>query len=674
MKFMYHHIKEAGRRNRVSRSLAFALSGCGILLLLAACARMGQPDGGWYDETPPKVVSATPADGGVNVSGNKVSILFDEFIKIDNPTENVVVSPPQMQTPEIKGAGKKIEVKLLDSLKANTTYTIDFSDAITDNDEGNPLGNYTYSFSTGEEIDTLEVAGYVLNAEDLEPVKGILVGLYANHADSTFRTQPMVRVSRTDSKGHFIIRGVAAGTYRIYALKDVDGNYLFNQKSEQLAFTHDLVTPTSKSDIRKDTLWTDSLHIKNIGESHYTHFLPDDITLRAFTETLTDRYFIKSERTAPNHFSIYFSYGNDELPAIQGLNFNADNAFIVQTNEKRDSLTYWLRDTTLINKDTLSVTMRYLMTDSLGHLKAQTDTLQLLSKQTYARRMKDMQKKIDEWKKKQEKLRKKGERYDSIMPPEPLQLDIKLASQLDPDCNIPFMFSTPLASADTSKIHLYAKHDTLWYKAPYEFRIRRQADKAVKDTLAFHQLNYELVGEWRPDIEYSLEIDSAAFTDIYGLASQTYKQGFKVRSTDEYSTIILNISGMGNDSLVVQLLDQQDKVVKQTTTTNQQAEFFYVLPGKYYFRLFVDRNGNGRWDTGNYDTGQQAEEVYYYPGALECKAKWDMTESWAPKVKPLYEQKPKVITKQKADKAKMIQHRNAARAKEKGLTYVSEGM
>jgi hypothetical protein len=236
MKFMNHHIKEADRRNRISRALVFMLSGCGILLLLAACARMGQPDGGWYDETPPKVIGATPADGGVNVSGNKISILFDEFIKIDNPTENVVVSPPQMQTPEIKGAGKKIEVKLLDSLKANTTYTIDFSDAITDNDEGNPLGNYTYSFSTGDEIDTLEVAGYVLNAEDLEPVKGILVGLYADHADSTFRTQPMVRVSRTDSKGHFIIRGVAAGTYRIYALKDVDGNYLYNQKSEQLAF------------------------------------------------------------------------------------------------------------------------------------------------------------------------------------------------------------------------------------------------------------------------------------------------------------------------------------------------------------------------------------------------------------------------------------------------------
>ena len=141
------------------RSVAM-LAPLGLALLLvavvASCARMGQPDGGWYDETPPKVIGATPADRGVNVSAKKVNIFFDEYIKIENPSEKVVVSPPQLEQPEIKAAGKRIEVKLADSLKANTTYTIDFSDAITDNNESNPLGNYTYSFSTGPQIDTLE--------------------------------------------------------------------------------------------------------------------------------------------------------------------------------------------------------------------------------------------------------------------------------------------------------------------------------------------------------------------------------------------------------------------------------------------------------------------------------------------------------------------------------------
>ena len=138
---------------------------------------MGSPDGGWYDDTPPSLVSATPQDRSVNVTDKKVTIVFDEYIKVEDVTNKVVVSPPQLEMPEIKASGKRIIVELLDSLKPNTTYTIDFSDAISDNNEGNPLGNYTYSFSTGEQIDTFEVSGTVLNAEDLEPVNGILVGL-----------------------------------------------------------------------------------------------------------------------------------------------------------------------------------------------------------------------------------------------------------------------------------------------------------------------------------------------------------------------------------------------------------------------------------------------------------------------------------------------------------------
>ena len=150
--------------HRPSRHAVAALCGLAVLVLLAACARMGQPDGGWYDETPPRIVSTSPADKSVNVHAKKVYINFDEYIKIDNATENVIVSPPQIEAPEIKSQGKRIVVTLKDSLKPNTTYTIDFSDAITDNNEGNPLGNYTYSFSTGSAIDTMEIAGHVLDA------------------------------------------------------------------------------------------------------------------------------------------------------------------------------------------------------------------------------------------------------------------------------------------------------------------------------------------------------------------------------------------------------------------------------------------------------------------------------------------------------------------------------
>lgn len=627
--------------------------------LLVSCAKMGQPDGGWYDETPPRVIGATPADKGTNVKEKKVSIYFDEYIKVDNPTEKVVVSPPQMEVPEIKASGKKIQVTLQDSLMPNMTYTIDFSDAISDNNENNPMGNYTYSFSTGEVIDTMEVSGYVLESENLEPVKGILVGLYSDQADSAFRTKPMLRVSRTDSRGRFVIKGIAPGSYRIYALQDVDGNYRFNQKSEKLAFSHDLIVPSFKPDVRQDTTWLDSLHIKSITPVPYTHFLPDNIVLRAFTELQTDRYFLKCERKDATNFVLYYSYGDSILPVIKGLNFNEKDAFVLETSEKKDTLTYWLRDTALVNQDTLRMELTYRMTDSTGVLRDQIDTLDVLAKEPYAKRQKKLAKDLEEWTKKQEKLKKKGEPYDSVRAPEPLSVKIDVPSQLDPDKNIPFTFSVPLAKADTAGIHLYAKHDTLWYKAPFEFT--EQGNR-----------KYLLRGEWRPDIEYSLEIDSAAFQDIYGKISAPVKQGFKVGKLDDYGTLLVNItnSELTDKPLLVQLLNAQDQMVKEVKAVNGVAEFFYLKPEKYYMRMIVDSNGNGKWDTGNYDKDQQAEEVYYYPELIECKAKWDLTQSWNPKGRELNLQKPSAIVKQKPEKEKKIKNQNAERAKNLGIQYI----
>ena len=365
------------------------------VVLMAACARMGNPDGGWYDETPPKVVGATPAEKATGVGSRKLHIRFNEFIKLENATENVVVSPPQLEAPDIKAGGKNINIELKDSLKPNTTYTVDFSDAISDNNEGNPLGNYTYTFSTGEHIDTMEVAGWVLDADNLEPVKGILVGLYSNLEDSAFLKLPMVRVAKTDARGHFIIRGVAAGKYRIYALQDVDGDYHLTQKSEKMAFNREIIVPSSKPDVRQDTIWRDSLRIDSISRVSYTHFLPDNVMLRAFTHVLTDRYFVKAERTKPECFSLVFTAGNNELPQIKGLNFdNADKAFVVMPSLKKDSITYWIKDSMLVNQDTLRMQMQYLGTDTLGNLRLNTDTLELLSKTPYAKRMKEKQKKV----------------------------------------------------------------------------------------------------------------------------------------------------------------------------------------------------------------------------------------------------------------------------------------
>ena len=644
------------------------------LTLVAACARMGNPDGGWYDETPPRVVGASPAEKATGVKTRKLHIRFNEFIKIENATENVVVSPPQLESPDIKAGGKSIDIELKDSLKANTTYTVDFSDAITDNNEGNPLGNYTYSFSTGEHIDTMEVSGWVLAADNLEPVKGILVGLYANLADSAFCTQPMLRVAKTDGRGHFVIRGIAPGKYRVYALQDVDGDYHLTQKGEQMAFNREVIVPSSKPDVRQDTLWRDSLRIDSISRVGYTHFLPDNIMLRAFTHVQTDRFFTKAERTLPECFSLVFTAGSNELPQLRGLNFNnAERAFIVMPTAKKDTITYWIKDSALINQDTLRMQMQYWSTDTTGQLRMKQDTIEVLAKTPYAKRLKEKQKKAEEWKKAQDKAQKKGEPFETIMRPEALKVEVKVNNSIAPDENVRIELPTPLQSLDSTKVHLYSKRDTLWYEARYRLRVREGADSlAPVGTNLLHKRWLELQAEWKPGVEYSFELDSLALTDIYGTTSGKIKQGFKVREDKEFATLAVSLTALTDSNVVVQLLNGQDAVVKQTRALAGTANFYYLQPATYYLRLFVDRNGNGRWDTGDFYRGEEPETVYYFPEEIECKANWDATRTWNPTAKPLNEQKPGKITKQKPDKGKSIKRRNRERARDLGIPLPPE--
>lgn len=640
------------------------------LLLLSSCAKMGQPDGGWYDETPPAVIGAIPQERSTGVDAKKITIYFNEYIKLDNPTEKVVVSPPQMEAPTIKGLGRYITVELNDTLKPNTTYTVDFSDAISDNNEGNPLGNYTYSFSTGDAIDTLEVAGNVVDAENMEPIKGILVGLYNNLSDTAFTTTPMLRVARTDSQGRFVVRGVAPGEYRIYALQDADGNYMFSQKSEKIAFSHEIVVPSCKPDVRQDTIWRDSLHIDNIIQSGYTHFLPDDIVLRAFNETQTDRFLVKTERKQANCFSLFFSYGNEELPQIKGLNFDEEDAFLLEVSERHDTLTYWIKDTLLVNTDTLRMQLTFLATDTTGVLQSKNDTLEMLSKEPYAKRMKEKEKEWEKWNKAQEKAKKRGEEYLTEMPPTPLDLKVQIQSDMMPDECVTLTSPTPIAVIDTSKITLSVKQDTLLIPRSYvlkEKTVEVEGMESAKRTYIL--LSDSTDNLWTEGSQYQLTIDSAAFVDIYGYASAPIKKGMKVRTEDDFTTITMHVSKVDEAPYVGQLIDSKESVLRQVSSITGDMVFNYVKPGDYYLRVFSDFNNNGKWDTGDYEADLQAETMYYYPEKIECKAHWPVEKNWHPGMEKRL-LKPEALTKQKAEKQKKIKNQNAERARKLGIIYI----
>lgn len=626
-----------------------------LMIVVYSCASMGNPDGGPYDEEPPKFVRSTPKPFAINSKEKKVTIEFDEFIKLEKAAEKVVVSPPQLEQPEIKAGGRKVVVGLVDSLRPNTTYTIDFADAIVDNNEGNPLGNYAFTFSTGTTIDTMEVSGTVLSASDLEPVKNIQVGLHSDLSDSAFMKKPFDRVSRTDSRGHFSIRGIAPGKYRIYALMDGNQNYLFDSKTEMIAFSDSIIIPAMEDAMRQDTIWKDSLTIDTIKSVGYTRFLPDDIILRAFKEENDRQYLTRSERDKENHFVLTFSARADTLPTLKGLNFDERDAFIIEKTDRNDSICYWIKDSLIYQMDTLEIQMDYLATDTLDRLVPQTDTLFLANKLTRAEREKLEAKAAEEKEKERKKKEKKGEKIE----PEPtkfLTLNVDAPSAFDLDRNVYLSFDEPVASIDTAAIHMEIKKDSLWEEIPFLF---------VSDSVLPRK--YEILAEWEPEKEYQLSIDSMAFKGVYGLHTNKVKQTMKVKKLNEYGTILLNITG-ADSTAVVELLDGSGKVLRQQRITPQNtADFYYLNPGtKFYIRLFNDRNGNGVWDTGKYSEHLQPEEVYYFPKVWEMKANFDFEENWNINAVPVEKQKLDEIKKQKPEETKKIQDRNKERARKLG--------
>ena len=642
----------------MKRFSLFLIALIGLTSLIAACANQGAgPDGGPYDETPPRIVGMTAPERLQNGKRTKFSLVFNELIKVDNPTEKIIVSPPQIETPEIKVSGRRITVELLDSMRSNTTYTVDFSDAITDNNEGNPLGQYTYIFSTGQTTDTMQMSGYVLNAEDLEPVKGILAGLYQQHNDSVFGKRAFDRVARTDASGFFSIKGVAPDRdYRLYALQDADGDFHFTQPSEMLGFLHNDLRAGAFRDTRYDTLWVDSVRYDSIRIIPYTHFTPDDLVVRAFKIDVNTRHYLKAQRDVPEWFTTFFTGPSRKRPTIQGLNFDASKAFVVNASAGNDTLTYWLADTTLLRQDTLRFAYTYdNWDDSLAQMLPKTDTLELVPKTTFAKRAANEAKELEKWNKQREKREKRGDFSKSQPPMVALQLRADVSSSLVPNRNILIQFDQPLQRFDTKKLHLRLKKDSTYHDAPYAL-----------DTVPNNILAYRLRAEWRPGQEYQLVIDSAAMTSLYGRVNLATDNKFSIAKLEDFGTVFLSLSN-AHESTVVQLLGSDGKPVAQAPTKNGRAEFYYVQPGKYYLRCFFDRNGDGKWTTGSWSPRRDPEEVYYFPKEIEVRANWDLNESWDVTALRLDKQKPDALVKQRSDKQKIDTHqRNIERLRQRG--------
>lgn len=596
-------------------------------LLLAACASIGRPEGGPRDMTPPVMVSSTPAPGSVNVSNGRIDIIFDENITLDDPMNKIVVSPPQKKQAQISSNGRRVRITLRDTLRDSTTYTVDLADAVRDLNEGNILDGLAIDFSTGPSIDTLMISGIVVEGRTLEPAQGMIVGVYSTPvADTALTTLPMDRITKTNALGRFTIRNLKPGSYRVFAINDLNHDFHWD-RSEDIAFLDRDISPSTMAVEVTDT-FTDAAGNDSLVTRPATRFLPDDILLTWFNENYKPLYLVKHERPDARRLTLEMSTRSDSLPQLTLLNTvragaRLDREAVLQSSPGLDSLTYWLRDTTLIGSDTLKIAARYLHTDTLDNITFTTDTL------TFALRQ-------------PKKKKKRDEETDSV--PKLEFVNIGISSRQPQDLNMPLLFETsaPTASIDSAGFRIEELVDSVWM--PVAAKI-----PSPPDSLQPMRLLTEMT--WKPKTKYRVTIDSLAVTDIYGNHNRPFVQEVSTHAIEDYAALFFNIGDLGPDSAIVELLSS-DKPVRLEPVRNGVATFEYVTPGAYYARLFIDRNHNGRWDTGCVADTLQPEDVFYFSKKLNLKKNWDVEQQWNIYETPVDLQKPEDIKKNKPPRPK----------------------
>ena len=622
-----------------------AVAGLLLVALATGCASIGNPSGGPRDEQPPRFLHSNPAPGATGVSNHNQSIRldFNEIVNIKDAFSKVVVSPPSKSVPRVSALGKRVNINFTDTPLPNTTYTIGFGDAIEDNNEGNQLRNFSYSFSTGPTIDTLRIAGMVADARTLEPMQGKLVGVHSNLSDTAVFSIPFLRVAKTDDRGRFSIEGLPAGKYRVYALDDIDNNNIYSSPDEALAFYDHVVSPTSEEAVATDSIFNFKTGtLDTVVQRRRTVYLPNDVLLRSFLTSRKQQFVSKYERPDSTRLTLTFN-APMKFPSLSVVGApGMRDWYIAERSATNDTITLWLRNKSLVSTDTIRLAAGYERLDSLNRYEAYSDTLRFTNPRRVAPKAK--------------KKSKKEQEADTVPPPTPL-LDVTWTGGGTQDVNRPVVFTTatPLARLDTAKIHLEVKKDTVW---------RPLAIASMRgDTL--NPRRFEISYPWEYGTQYRIVADTMALTGIYGLHTGTLNHEFKTRAEKEYSTLTLRLSGWPSGvPAVVELLNASDAVAAVAPVAGGSVTFRYLPAGKYYARVFRDINGDGEWTTGDLVAGRQAEDAYYYPKRITIKQNWNKDEAWDVFSTPVDEMKPQDILKNKPTPPKGRQNQSTTTSDE----------
>lgn len=592
-----------------------------VALCIYACANRGYPEGGPKDETPPQVVEEVPLSYTTNFKAKRVNIYFDEFVQLNDINNKFIFSPPVKKDPKVSLKGKYVQVAIPDSLRENTTYSLDFADAIVDNNESNPLGFYRYVFSTGERIDTLELGGTVVNAESYEPVLGVLVALYEKSGDSIPLKELPDYIARTDSSGNFRLTNLREGHYRVMAIEDANRDKMYTPESEMFAWMDTTVFPVVEPATRVDTFHViekiveaDTILRDSIVRTDYLAYGPSNLYLRLFLEKLTQLYLVEDDRKEREQLNFIFS-----IPGENGLEVTLwdtlateplpQDWYFKEHSAGNDTLTLWIKDSTVYKKDTLNVILSYMRSDSTGQWERYSDTAR------YTFRAKE---------KKEGKSKKKDEDAPKV---EFLEIKSNISGDLDLGARLYLEFSRPINKSTLDSIRVLEKVDTVYQLIPFQ---------VVEDSLRVRRVFVDAA--WKAGGEYQLQIDSATIYDIYGRFNDKLEKKFKVRTEEYYGKIMVNVRGVDCPTIVQLYKAENGKSengkrtynVVQSKVVEQDGEVvFPLLPeGKYCVRAILDRNRNGVWDTGLYLKHRQPEEIVYLRGEIAVKQNFDVEQDF----------------------------------------------
>ncbi|MCX6284391.1 MAG: Ig-like domain-containing protein [Bacteroidetes bacterium] len=587
-----------------------------VCSLLWECANPVAPEGGPKDTQPPKALKFTPPNHTTNYTDHSIKIDFNEFIALKNQAAEVTVSPPLKTIPDLRIRGKSLVIKLDDTLSANTTYSIDFGKAISDITENNALLGFSYVFSTGPYIDSLSLQGKVFNSFDLSPQKDLFALLYLNIYDTiAFDSLPLkvkpYYVTKTNEKGEYMFHNLKASEMKLTALADLNGNLIFDQASEKVAFNDSLVKPyyipiprRDSSTAVKDSLKTgkDTIKIKSPGES----------TKAQKSKTASDT--IKKDTLLKPGFPSHLLFLFDDIDSIQRIQksqvikkglvlitFSFPTKSIDLKPLNCDTTAPWALKEFSKHKDSLYLWILNTHMDSLilrvcqDNKVLDTLKLELIPKDDKSASRKKEQGKVY--------LGVNNNTYSSNL------------NQFTG--NFTLIFSYPLASADFKRIKLIQDKDTLKPKAHFADSLKRLISIETK---------------WKEDKSYVVFIPDSVFIGINGLANDTIRISFKTHQAREFGNLILDLDiSKHPGDYIIQLLGDRDALIgEKRINSSGKVKFEFLTPGKFKVKAVFDRNHNGRWDTGNFRKKIQPEEVFYLQKTLEIRANWDVEEKWNP--------------------------------------------